>query len=152
MPKLLQINVTANAASTGRLAEDIGDVAIANGWESYVAYGREHKPSHSHLIKIGGKFSIYSHVLVSRLFDRHGFGSYCATKKFLKEVDEIKPDIIQFHNVHGYFLNLPLVLSYCAERDIPLVWSLHDCWSMTGHCAHFALAGCEKWRNTCGTS
>jgi len=149
MTKLLQINVTANAASTGRLAEDIGDVAIANGWQSYIAYGRDYRPSHSQLIKIGGRLSIYSHVLVSSLFDRHGLGSYFATKRFLKKVDEIKPDIIQFHNVHGYFLNLPLVLNYCKDKNIPLVWSLHDCWSMTGHCSHFAMEGCEKWKTEC---
>ena len=40
MPKILQINVTCNWGSTGRIAEDIGKLAIAEGWESYISYGR----------------------------------------------------------------------------------------------------------------
>lgn len=149
MPTLLQFNVYANCASTGRLAEDLGDVALKAGWKSYVAFGREFRPSHSELIKVGTKFDVYAHVLKTRLFDRHGFGSERATKKLIKQIDEIKPDVIQFQNVHGYFLNLPIILNYIAEKNIPLIWSLHDCWSMTGHCAHFALNGCEKWKEEC---
>lgn len=149
MPTLLQFNVYANCASTGRLAEDLGDVALKAGWKSYIAFGREFRPSHSELIRVGTKLDVYAHVLKTRLFDRHGFGSERATKKLIKQIDDIKPDVIQFQNVHGYFLNLPVILSYIAEKNIPLIWSLHDCWSMTGHCAHFALNGCEKWKEEC---
>ena len=149
MPKLLQFNVTANCGSTGRLAEDIGDVALSNGWESYIAYGREMAPSRSNLIKIGNKSDVYSHVLKTRLFDRHGFGSYRSTKTLIQYLQTLNPDVIQFHNIHGYYLNLPTVLEYIATNNIPLVWSLHDCWSMTGHCSHFALEGCEKWKHEC---
>lgn len=149
MPTLLQVNVSANFASTGRLAEDLGDVALNAGWKSYIAYGRACRPSNSELIRVGNKLDIYAHLLKTRLFDRHGFGSERATKKLIQQIDEIKPDVIQFQNVHGYFLNLPVILSYIAEKDIPLIWSLHDCWSMTGHCAHFALEGCEKWKDEC---
>lgn len=149
MPTLLQFNVSANYGSTGRLAEDLGDVALTAGWKSYIAFGRDSRPSHSELIKIGSDFDIYAHVLKTRLFDRHGFGSKYATKRLVKQIDEIKPDVIQFQNVHGYYLNLPVILNYIAEKDIPLIWSLHDCWSMTGHCSHFALKGCEKWKTHC---
>ena len=149
MPTLLQLNVTANYGSTGRLAEDLGDVALKAGWKSYIAFGREFRPSHSELIRIGSNFDIYAHVIKTRLFDRHGFGSKHATKKFIQQVNEIKPDVIQFQNVHGYYLNLPIILKYIVEKDIPLIWSLHDCWSMTGHCSHFALEGCEKWKTQC---
>ena len=149
MPTLVQFNSVANWGSTGRLTEDIGDVAIAAGWDSYIAFGRQFNPSKSHLLQIGGKWSVLSHTLKSRLFDRHGFGSYWATKRLLKQLDEIKPDLFQFHNVHGYYLNLPLVLKYATEKNIPIVWSLHDCWSMTGHCAHFVKIGCDKWKTEC---
>lgn len=149
MPTLLQFNVSANCGSTGRLAEDLGDVALKAGWKSYIAYGRDVRPSHSELVRIGTNFDIYAHVLKTRLFDRHGFGSKHATKKIIKQIDEIKPDVIQFQNVHGYYLNLPVILNYITEKDVPLIWSLHDCWSMTGHCAHFALEDCEKWKVEC---
>lgn len=149
MPTLVQFNPVANWGSTGRLTEDIGDVAMASGWASYIAFGRQFNPSTSHLLPVGGRVSVIAHTLKTRLFDRQGFGSYCATKKLLKKFDEIKPDVFQFHNVHGNFLNLPLVLNYATQKDIPIVWSLHDCWSMTGHCSHFIGIGCEKWKTVC---
>ena len=81
MPKLLQINSCVNSGSTGRIAEDIGQVVMNAGWESYIAYARDYRHSASQTIKIGNKLSFYLHVLKSRLFDRQGFGSYFATKK-----------------------------------------------------------------------
>lgn len=149
MKKLLQLNTSVNCGSTGRIAEDLGDVVLKAGWKSYIAYGQNMKPSHSELIKIGTSFDLYCHMLKTRLFDRHGFGSKYATKRLIKQIEEIKPDIIQFQNVHGYYVNLPEILKYIAAKDIPLIWSLHDCWSMTGHCSHFALEGCEKWKTQC---
>lgn len=149
MPKIIQFNPVANWGSTGRLTEDIGDVVMAAGWQSYIAFGRQFNPSKSHLLQVGGKWSVLSHTLKTRLFDRQGFGSYFATKNLLKKFDEIKPDVFQFHNLHGNFLNLPLILKYATEKNIPIVWSLHDCWSMTGHCSHFISIGCEKWKTGC---
>ena len=43
--KLLQINSVVNSGSTGRIAEEIGQIAIAAGWESYIAYGRHARKS-----------------------------------------------------------------------------------------------------------
>lgn len=149
MPKLVQFNPVANWGSTGRLTEDIGDVVMAAGWESYIAFGRQFNPSKSHLLQVGGKLSVWSHTMKTRLFDRQGFGSYHATKQLLKKFDEIKPDVFQFHNLHGNFLNLPLVLQYATKKNIPIVWSLHDCWSMTGHCSHFVRVGCDRWKTEC---
>ncbi|MDE7088806.1 MAG: hypothetical protein K2O54_01675, partial [Prevotella sp.] len=75
MPTLLQINVTANWGSHGKIAEMIGRKAIAIGWNSYIAYGRNMNPSESHLIKIGNKFDFYLHILGTRLTGKHGLFS-----------------------------------------------------------------------------
>lgn len=149
MPILLQVNVSANCGSTGRLTEDLGDVVIDAGWDSYIAYGRSMRDSSSKLIKVGNKYHVYLHILKTRLFDRHCFGSKVSTQNLIDTIDKIKPDIIQFHNVHGYYLNLPIILNYIAQHDIPLVWSFHDCWPMTGHCSHFALIDCDRWKTGC---
>lgn len=99
--------------------------------------------------KFGNKLGIYYHVLLSRLFDMHGKGSIYDTRKLLKWIEQEKPDIIHMNNVHGYYLNLNLFFSYLNEKKIPVVWTLHDCWNMTGHCSHFIEAGCEKWKTGC---
>ena len=55
MPTLLQINVTANWGSTGKIAEAIGQSAMKRGWNSYIAYGRKMTTSKSNLVKVGSK-------------------------------------------------------------------------------------------------
>lgn len=149
--KLLQINVSANLGSTGRIAEGIGHTAMGNSWESYIAYGRRANKSESRLIRIGNSFDIKVHGLLTRVFDNHSlsFSSLNATKEFIKEIDKIKPDIIHLHNLHGYYLNIEVLFNYLATKDTPIVWTLHDCWSFTGHCSHFESVGCYKWKTHC---
>lgn len=149
MPKLLQINITANWGSHGRIAEEIGLLAIQNGWESYIAYGRWANPSKSHLIKIGNMWDERWHGVQSRLLDNHGLASKSATKQLINTIKEIKPNIIHLHNIHGYYLNYPLLFEFLSNVKIPVVWTLHDCWPMTGHCAYFTYAKCEKWKTEC---
>lgn len=149
MPKLLQINSTANWGSTGKIAEQIGELAIQHGWQSYIAYGRSCNTSSSELIKIGSKLSQAWHLLISRLFDRHGLGSRYATKQLIKRIKQINPDVIHLHNIHGYYINYELLFDYLNSVTTPVVWTLHDCWSFTGHCAHFVEAGCMKWIDAC---
>lgn len=149
MKKLLLINVSANSGSTGRIAEEIGQTAISRGYDSYFAFGRIGRESKSSLIRIGNDWDIRWHGLESLLFDNHGFGSRKATKQFIKEIERIQPDVINLHNIHGYYLNEEILFEYLAKMDIPMVWTLHDCWPFTGHCSYFDRYHCEKWKSGC---
>lgn len=51
MLTLLQISIEVNSGSVGRIAEQIGQVALAHGWKSYITYARNHLPSQSMTIK-----------------------------------------------------------------------------------------------------
>ena len=104
MPTLFQINVVANWGSTGRIAEEIGQMAIKCGWKSYIAYGRGKPKSQSKLIRIGNKVDMYRHALISRLLDNHGLNSNKATRKLIDRIRDIKPDIVHLHNIHGLSL------------------------------------------------
>lgn len=148
-PVLLQVNVVANWGSTGRIAEEIGQLAVENGWRSVIAYGRRANPSKNELIRIGNDFDNNLHAIQTRLFDNHGLASRTATKKFINQIEKINPDIIHLHNIHGYYLNYRLFFDYLSKKDVPIVWTLHDCWAMTGHCAYFDYAGCERWKTGC---
>ena len=147
--KLLQINVVANWGSTGRIAEEIGQCAIGENWESYIAYGRNANESTSFLLKIGSRIDILYHVLYSRVFDRHGLASKSSTVRLIKSIERIKPSIIHLHNIHGYYLNYPILFDYLSQVDIPIVWTLHDCWPFTGHCSHYDFIKCRKWETKC---
>lgn len=149
MKTLLQINTVVNRGSTGRIAEEIGNLAINAGWNSYIAYGRKPGYSKSNLIRIGNVFHCYWHVLKTRLFDKHGLGSKSATMMFVEEIERISPDIIHLHNIHGYYLNYSILFKYLSEANIPIVWTLHDCWSFTGHCPYFDFVNCDKWKYQC---
>lgn len=147
--KILQINSVVNYGSTGRIVEGIGDAILNSGGESYIAYGRKKSLSKSRLIKIGNPIDVGLHVIKTRLFDAHGFGSQNATSKFIRKIDRIKPDIIHLHNLHGYYINIKKLFDYLKTTHIPIVWTLHDCWPFTGHCAHFDFVKCDKWKAEC---
>jgi putative colanic acid biosynthesis glycosyltransferase len=149
MKKLLQINSVVNSGSTGRIAEEIGQTAIAAGWKSFIAYGRNDRPSQSELIKIGNDWDIKMHGFQTRMFDRHGLASKSATKELIGKIKVISPDIIHLHNIHGYYLNIEILFKYLRNTNIAVVWTLHDCWPITGHCSYFTFVGCEKWKTKC---
>jgi glycosyltransferase involved in cell wall biosynthesis len=67
----------------------------------------------------------------------------------LKEIERIKPDILVLHNIHGYYINIELLFNYITDRNIPVLWTLHDCWAFTGHCTFFDSVSCEKWKTQC---
>jgi glycosyltransferase involved in cell wall biosynthesis len=147
--KLLQINTVLNSGSTGRIAEAIGLLAIDNGWESYIAFGRWNRKSASEKIKIGNRWDTLWHVLMTRLFDKHGLFSKRATKKLIQQIQLIQPDIIQIHNLHGYYINYKILFTWLSKRSIPVIWTLHDCWTITGHCSYFEIIGCDRWKTEC---
>lgn len=147
--KLIQINTIASAFSTGRIAEHIGKLMQSRGWESYLAYGRFANASSNRLIKIGNRFDEALHLLESRLFDCHGLSSKRATKRLIEKIKQIDPDVIHLHNIHGYYLNYPILFDYLSQSGKPVVWTLHDCWAFTGHCSHFATANCYRWKSGC---
>lgn len=153
MKKLLQINpVVRENTSTGRIMRELGELAQAAGWESYIAYSRARDgvPTHSSkLVPVGNRLDLLLHWLATRLFDAHGLASRCATRQLIRRIREIDPDIVHIHNVHGYFLNYPLLCRFLAERGKPVIWTVHDCWLFTGHCYHYAAAGCDRWQSGC---
>lgn len=146
---LLQVNSVGNFGSTGRIAEEIGRTALAAGWRSVIAFGRNPRPSASELIRIGSDFGVLAHALRSRIFDDTGFGSRRATEKFIREAEKLAPDIVHLHNLHGYFLNIDVLFRWLARAGVPVVWTLHDCWSFTGRCAYFDFIGCSRWETGC---
>lgn len=150
MPTVLFINATLNWGSTGRIVEQIAETAQKHGWNCFIAHGARYvRPSAFPSIQVGSKFDDFLHAFKSKLFCAHGQGSYFPTKRLIKKIKEIKPDIINLHNIHGNYLNYPILFSFLKEAEIPVVWTLHDCWTMTGHCTHFDGISCERWKTGC---
>lgn len=147
--KVLQINSVCGYGSTGKICTDIYDLLAEKGHDCCIAYGRNTAPKGYKTIKIGNKLDNYFHVFLTRFFDLHGFGSKRATKKLIQKIKEYDPDIIHLHNIHGYYLNIEILFKYLKESNKQVVWTLHDCWTFTGHCASFLIGDCNKWMNGC---
>lgn len=149
--KVQQINTTfRNGGSTGRIAYDLMQIQKKEGIEAYAAYGYETGAPHTdNTICLQSTLQRKINILRTRLFDHHGFYNEAETRKLIKWMDEIHPDIIHLHNIHNHYVNVKMLFDYIKKHDIPVVWTLHDCWPFTGHCAYFDFANCDKWKNGC---
>lgn len=166
--RIAQINVVSSL-STGRIAIALSRMAMERGHSALICHSRDHAPADVPGYRVGSKWDTYCHLALSRLTDRTGFFSRRATRKLVAQLKAYHPDIVHLHNLHGYYLHLPTLFAYLREQDIPVVWTLHDCWAFTGHCAYYTMAqdapppegakrrrakqcdvGCERWRTGCG--
>lgn len=146
------INCVCGIRSTGRICTDLAQMLEAEGHEVKIAYGRvDEVPDNlqKYAVRIGNEFGIRLHAVQSRLFDNHGWGSYHATKSFLKWAEDFNPEVVWLHNIHGYYIHVELLFQWLAKRNQKTYWTLHDCWAFTGHCAHFDYVGCERWKTQC---
>jgi putative colanic acid biosynthesis glycosyltransferase len=150
MPTLVQINSASNRGSTGRIAEQIGGLAMEQGWMCHIVHGARHQnSSRLHTIQSVSLFQEYLHAIQTRLFDNHGLVSKYATREVINKIKVIEPDVIHLHNLHGYYINYKILFEYLSSVNIPVIWTLHDCWALTGHCSHFDFIGCDRWKTEC---
>jgi len=148
--KYLFINSVAGFGSTGRIAAEKCRELTAQGHECVLAYGRQMANCDDiETWQIGSELDYKLHGAMNRLLDNHGFGSKAATRAFLERVKAYDPDVIWLHNVHGYYINIQLLFSYLKTCGKKILWTLHDCWSFTGHCAYFDYVGCDRWKTGC---
>ncbi len=147
--KIYQINVVCGTGSTGRIAVDLSRIIDKENGKCRIAYGRGSAPKGVDSFKIGDKFDLYSHAFMTRLTDRHGLYSKRKTRKLIDDICAFEPDIIHLHNIHGYYVNYELLFRFLGKYKKPVIWTMHDCWAFTGHCAHYESVGCEQWRKEC---
>lgn len=148
--KLLQINAVYGFGSTGVIAKDIADTLVRDGGEAFCAY-QEAEGEVAGGRRVGSFLDWKWHAVYTRLFGKQAYASRGATRRLLKWIDGIKPDIVHLHNLHSNYINLNMLADYLAERDIPTVITLHDCWYFTGKCSHFVSARCDRWQTECGS-
>ena len=149
--KYLFINSVYGLRSTGKIIAKQCHSLQEQGHTCLVGYGRASiKDSSVKTIKIGNLLDVLIHGFLSTFFDAHGFGSRRATKYFLKQVENYAPDVIWLHNLHGYYIHLETLFNWLkAHPKIKVYWTLHDCWAFTGHCSHFTIVKCDKWKTQC---
>ena len=147
MPRIAFIN-TVCTGSHGRIMDDLRRAAERAGFTCRIFFSRG-KSAGAHCVRFGDRADVALHGAASRLFDAQALGSRRATRRLLRMLDEFSPDLVHLHNAHGYYLNAPMLFAWLKKKNVPLVWTLHDCWALTGHCSHFVRAGCALWKTGC---
>lgn len=135
--KIAQINSVFNQGSTGRIVSDIHNLLIEKGHQSKVFYGRGPISEDTNVVKFSNDIAVYKDVLWTRAFNRHSESDHNNTQKLITMLKEFSPDIIQIHNIHGYYLNYKILFDYFKDSNIPIVWLLHDQWPISGNAAYF---------------
>ena len=144
--KIAFINSVAGFGSTGRL---VSTLSMMDEVDGKVYYGRKKDSSNAISMRFTGDIGNVTHAVGTYLFDDHGFHNAMETKRMLKDLDEFNPDIVHLHNLHGYYVHVGVLFDYLKRKNKKVIWTLHDCWSFTGHCAHYDGVGCDKWKDKC---
>lgn len=146
--KVLLVNGIYGSRSSGRSLKDIAEHLRGKGHSVYIATPQKNCDDQN-FYRIGNKFDHKVHAFFSRLFGKQAYYSRCATKKFIKHIEKIQPDIVHIQVLHGNFINFNMLTRYLAKKKIPTVFVLDDCWLFTGKCSHFTEAKCYKWKTGC---
>lgn len=144
----VHINTVPNGSTGGIMMKEHREL-LAVGEESFAFWGRGRDAEDEHEMRFASDLEVKADALQTRLDGKAGFHSKAATKRLLARLDEINPDVVHLHNLHGYYLNVEMLFEWLAEHDCKVEWTLHDCWAFTGHCAYFTYVKCAQWKSHC---
>lgn len=149
--RVFQLNTFCGVKSTGRIATEIAKLVQKDGGECRIGYGVPgiSADSEPFAYRTGSPVERKLHGAMRKLLDAEGYGSGLGTRQLIGEMRAFSPDLIHLHNLHGCYLNLSMLFDELARMNKPVVWTLHDCWPFTGHCAYFDYIGCDRWQSQC---
>lgn len=147
---IVQINTCADG-STGTIMLQTAEEARKAGHMVYTfsRKWRHQPPAPDGHTYFGSFFENALHQILANRFGYAEMFSYFGTQALIRKLKKISPDVIHLHNLHGWYIHLPLLFRYIKQNNIRVVWTLHDCWSFTGHCPHFMMSDCDKWKTGC---
>ena len=150
--KVLQINSYLDFGSTGGIVRRLLNAQLAAGIDGYVLFGRHTgiERESERTIAINTEAGVALHKLLTFVFGKHAFYSRFRTLAAMKKIKALRPDIVHLHNVHGHYLHIGVLFRFLTREGIPVIWTFHDCWPYTGHCPHYSVAGCNRWKHECG--
>lgn len=149
--KIFEIN-SVPYGSTGRIMFQIAEKVEMDGGVAFTAatYVRKRNIKFpDNYYQINGPIGKYLHLRLAKVTGKHGCYSHYSTKRLIRKIRKVSPDIIHLHNLHEGVVNIPMFFKFLKEYRKPVIWTLHDCWAFTGHCPHFTYEQCYKWKKEC---
>lgn len=149
---ILQVNATYEIGSTGKIVKDLDGVMKENKMADYIicAYANKKVPSNVNVSSsLNNWLAVRINLLQSRITGRMGYNHRKRTQELINMIERVNPGLVHLHNIHGNWINIFEMFNYLKERNKKVIWTLHDCWAITGRCSHFELCGCDKWKTGC---
>lgn len=153
---IAEINTVA-IGSTGKIMFDLAETAKRHGHTVYTYSAKTFRrgikndyPDRPYHTYYGSEYGNLVHKILGGITGFNGFFSVWSTRKLIRQLQRQKIDVLHLHNLHEFCLNLPLLFRYIKKEHVRVIWTLHDCWSFTGHCPYFTMVGCDKWKSGCG--
>ena len=147
--RILYLNTTYSGGGAEKVTRQIYDGMKKRGHDVYeiVCYNRRGtvEDEHVHVLYNGTVGKILMRLQTANRANEDLTISY-AINYIEQFVKKYKIDLIHLNNPHDSFLGI---------RDIgkltewcPVVWTLHDFWALTGHCA-FPFGCDDRWKTGC---
>lgn len=150
---VVQINASYRIGSTGKIMNDLNDTIVEAGHNGFMVFAYTNEHVNNDNLYCTSRWPYYLEVRknlgISRITGLTGYRNINSTKAAVRWIKEKQPDIIHLHNIHGDWINLRILSELIKEVEIPVIWTLHDCWAFTGRCSHFELSGCDQWKTGC---
>lgn len=145
--RIVQINTTCGIGSTGKICVGIGQLLTDGSVENHILCSRTN--GHELGISCANRRYIRVQAAKSHVSGKYGFQSRAATRRIIRELDRLQPDMVHLHNIHGHDCHLGLLFSYFKKHKTKLIWTFHDCWAFTAYCPYFDRVHCDKWKEGC---
>ena len=145
-----------NAANEGffpRYYEAIASAAEAGGDEVMLFVpnsGRNKRRRLPHQAIFGTRLNWLVHYSLYRLTGIQDVYSCLSTLSLIRQLRAFNPDVVHFNVINDRMLSMPMLVRHINKRNLPVVWTMHDCRAFTGQCPYFDEVGCNRWQTGCG--
>lgn len=146
--KVVQINSVCESGSTGKICVAISELLTAQGIENYIFHTSPkcHYPTGKQYMSL---LEVKIQAFKAKMFGKYGFQSKGPTRRLIRSMEKIEPDIVQLHNLHGHNIHLGMLFSYFKRKRMKIFWTFHDCWAFTSYCMYFDMIHCDRWVTGC---
>lgn len=149
--KVLQINIFFNEGSTGKIVADIHERLLRDGHESYVVFGRgkdwQSEDSERLYRTTPGRRSEFYRKLTRLTGLRYNIAGW-ETRRLLRHIDRIRPDIVHLHCLNCAYIQPFILLRHLGRKGYRVLVTHHADVTITANCDH--AFECEKWTTGCG--
>lgn len=149
---ILQISAAADTGGAGVVMARLNRALLEKGHESHILARLRQSPQPGVLTipeALGVRQTVVNRFVNNVRMQLDAWFAlpkvYSSTKRIVESELFERTDIIHFHNLHGWYFNYELLPQISARK--PVIWTLHDMWAFTGHCAYSYK--CKSWQAGC---